>query len=321
MAIGRVAAALALLDCAPSRASPAPLPHRRMRFVASTNGGASSYQPLAELLIAHAPSWNVASAYCSSPGLVTNETQLPSPPFCFENFTLPIRAAAPHVLHFPIIQLLGDSGPLNFRTPYVFAAKYVAWAEAFGFDGFLLDAEFKGDDGAFAAFLDVFADALHAANRSLHVFLYPDMGKAAYVNASRADEFLGTWAGHCSTIPDFLWGLNKCVGRAGERSRARSASAGNAAKRRARSASAAPAPRPPHPPAHLTTLRRYWGRGQMMLYQRDAACTGAGIDAAFAVLNETRASEIGFWANAADLGDSWYAAMARFLAGAPGPRE
>ena len=89
----------------------------------------------------------------------------------------------------------------------------------------VLDAEFKGDDGAFAAFLDVFADALHAANRSLHVFLYPDMGKAAYVNASRADEFLGTWAGHCSTIPDFLWGLNKCVGRAGERSRARSASA------------------------------------------------------------------------------------------------
>jgi hypothetical protein len=115
--------------------------------------------------------------------------------------------------HFPIIQLLGDSGPLNFRTPYVFAAKYVAWAEAFGFDGYLLDAEFKGDDGAFAAFLDVFADALHAANRSLHVFLYPDMGKAAYVNASRADEFLGTWAGHCSTIPDFLWGLNQCVGR------------------------------------------------------------------------------------------------------------
>ena len=186
-----------------------------MRFVASTNAGSSSYQPLAELLLAHASSWNVASAYCSSPGLVTNATELPSPPFCYENWTLSIRAAAPHVSHFPIIQLLGDAGPLNFRTPHVFAEKYVAWAAAHDFDGYLLDAEFKGDDGAFAAFLDVFADALHAANRSLHVFLYPDMGKADAVNASRADEFLGTWGGHCSTIPDFLWGLNKCVTRRG----------------------------------------------------------------------------------------------------------
>ena len=39
------------------------------------------------------------------------------------------------------------------------------------------------------------------------------------------------------------------------------------------------------------------------------------VAAAFATLNETRASEIGFWANAADMGDSWYDAMAAFLAG------
>ena len=30
--------------------------------------------------------------------------------------------------------------------------------------GYLLDAEFKGDDKAFVAFLNVFGDALHAAN-------------------------------------------------------------------------------------------------------------------------------------------------------------
>jgi len=218
------------------------------------------------VLLAHAPAWNVASAYCSSPGLVTNATVLPEPPFCWTNWTLPIRAAAPHVVHLPIIQLLGDAGPLNFKTPYVFAEKYVAWAVAHNFSGYLLDAEFSGDDAAFEAFLNVFADALHAAGKRLDVFLYPSLGKAPYANASRADGWLGTWAGKCATVPDFLWGLNK-----------------------------------------------YWGKGGLMLYQRDAACTGAGVAAVFATLNETRASEVGFWANAADMGASWYDAMQAFI--------
>jgi len=81
------------------------LPRRRLGFVASTNGGSASFQPLADLLIAHASSWNAAHAYCSSPGLITNDTVLPQPPFCYHNWTAPIRAAAPHVLQLPIIQV------------------------------------------------------------------------------------------------------------------------------------------------------------------------------------------------------------------------
>lgn len=170
-----------------THAASSPLPKRRLGFVASTNSGSQSFQPLADLFIEHSSSWNVAHAYCSSPGEITNATILPSPPFCYNNWTVPIRAAAPHVLHVPIIQMLGNSGPLNFRHPYIVANKYVEWAERYDFDGYLLDAEFKGDDAAFEAFLTVFADALHAVNKTLGVFLYPDLGKKGYVNASTAD--------------------------------------------------------------------------------------------------------------------------------------
>jgi hypothetical protein len=244
----------------------AALPKRRLSFVASTNAGSASFQPLADLFISRKNSWNVAHAYCSSPGEISNATVLPEPPFCYNNWTLPIRAAAPHVLHIPIIQMLGDSGPLNFAHPYIFAEKYVAWAQAYKFDGYLLDAEFKGDDAAFASFLTVFADALHAVNKTLGVFLYPDLGKKDFVNRSTADYWLGTWAHKCDTIPSFIWACNP-----------------------------------------------YYGRGGMMLYQRDAACTGSGIADMFSTWKEARMEETGFWANAADMGDSWYAAMAAFL--------
>jgi len=188
---------------------------RRIGFVASTNGGSSSFQPLADVLLEHASSWSHAHAYCSSPGEITNSTVLPSPPFCYKNFTEPIKERAPFIRHVPIIQMLGDSGPLNFQHPYIFAEKYVAWAETWGFDGYLLDAEFKGDDAAFAAFLNVFADGLHAVNKTLGVFLYPDLGKKDVVNHTRADYWLGTWGGHCSTISSFIWACNPYWGRGG----------------------------------------------------------------------------------------------------------
>ena len=176
----------AILLVLASRVSAVPK-ERRLGFVASTNGGHETFGPIAATLLEHASSWNVAHAYCSSPGLVTNATVLPSPPFCWDNWTVPIREAAPHVAHVPIIQMLGNSGPSNFKHPYIFAAKYVAWAQSWNFSGYLLDAEFKGDDAAFAAFLNVFADALHAVNKTLGVFLYPDLGKKDLVNATRAD--------------------------------------------------------------------------------------------------------------------------------------
>ena len=53
----------------------------------------------------------------------------------------------------------------------------------------------------------------------------------------------------------------------------------------------------------------------MMLYQRDAACTGSGIETMFAQWVESRMEETSFWANAADMGDSWYSAMQRFING------
>lgn len=202
------------LAIAASASSAAPL-QRRLGFVATTNAGSSSFQPLADALIEHKESWTVAHAYCSSPGEVVNSTELPRPPFCYNNWTLPIRAAAPHVSHVPVIQMLGDSGPLNFKHPYIFASKYVAWAIEYGFDGYLIDAEFKGADDAFEAFLTVFADAMHAANKTLGVFLYPDLGKKDYVNRSTADYWLGTWGGKCATIESFIWACNPYWGRGG----------------------------------------------------------------------------------------------------------
>jgi len=241
------------------------LPPRRTRFVASTNGGSSSFQPLAELLLTQRTSWNVASAYCSSPGEITNSTVLPSPPFCYNNWTLPIRTAAPEIYQMPIIQMLGNSGPDNFKHPYIFASKYVEWAQQWNFDGYLIDAEFKGDDAAYVAFLNVFADALHAVNKTLGVFLYPDMGKAPYVNGTSIDMFTGAWSGKCSSVPDFIWGLKKYV------------------------------------------------KGNIMLYQSDAKCDGTGIETIFSTLNQSKVEEIGFWANAADMGAGWYTAMEQFI--------
>lgn len=245
--------------------TPRTLPPRRTRFVASTNGGSSSFQPLADLLLSQKSSWNVASAYCSSPGEVSNSTVLPEPPFCYNNWTVPIRTAAPEIYQMPIIQLLGNSGPDNFKHPYIFATLYVNWAIKYNFDGYLIDAEFKGDDAAYVAFLNVFADALHQVNKTLGVFLYPDMGKAPYVNTTTIDMFTGAWAGKCSTVPDFIWGLKK------------------------------------------------YHKADLMLYQSDAKCDGTGIETIFSTLNQSSTAEIGFWANGADMGASWYTSMAAWI--------
>jgi hypothetical protein len=257
-------AAPASLPSSSRAAAPRPLLPRRTTFVATTNSGSSSFQPLADLFIAHSASWTTASAYCSSPGEVTNETVLPSPPFCYNNWTVPIRLAAPHVYHVPII-ILGEK---SFVHPYIFAAKYVQWALQWGFDGYVLDVEFKSDDAALVAFLDVFADMLHNASLSLGVFLYPDLGKAKYVENTRVDYFLGTYdAKSCGTeLTDFLWGLH----------------------------------------------HSYPAKGNLMLYQSDAACSGSEIEAAFSTMGQAGVKEIGYWANAADMGAGWYDAMANW---------
>jgi len=61
--------------------------------------------------------------------------------FCWNNWTVPIRAALPSVVHLPIIQLLGNNAPLHFKSPQLFAKLYTEWAVKYSFDGFLLDAE------------------------------------------------------------------------------------------------------------------------------------------------------------------------------------
>jgi hypothetical protein len=48
----------------------------------------------------------------------------------------------------------------------VLEGKRSSWA-----DGFLVDAEFKGDDAEFVKFLKVFGEALHGAGKYLGVFL------------------------------------------------------------------------------------------------------------------------------------------------------
>jgi len=63
-----------------------PLPSRRTRYIASTNAGSGSFQPLADAFIRQNASYNIASAYCSSPGPFHANTTLPSPPFCYRNW-------------------------------------------------------------------------------------------------------------------------------------------------------------------------------------------------------------------------------------------
>ncbi len=63
--------------------------------------------------------------------------------FCWNNWTVPIRAALPDVVHLPIIQLLGNSAPSHFKSPQLFARLYTEWAVKYSFDGFLLDAEVR----------------------------------------------------------------------------------------------------------------------------------------------------------------------------------
>ena len=63
--------------------------------------------------------------------------------FCWDNWTVPIRAALPHVVHLPIIQLLGNSAPSHFKSSQLFARLYTEWAVKYSFDGFLLDAEVR----------------------------------------------------------------------------------------------------------------------------------------------------------------------------------
>jgi len=57
--------------------------------------------------------------------------------------------------------MLGNSAPEKFKIPYIFTRLYVDWALEWGFDGYLIDAEFKGDDSAYVEFINVFGAGLH----------------------------------------------------------------------------------------------------------------------------------------------------------------
>jgi hypothetical protein len=52
-----------------------------------------------------------------------------------------------------------------------------------------------------------------------------------------------------------------------------------------------------------------------MLYPRDNACSGSGIEAVFSTMNESKVNELGFWANDGSMGASWHSAMEAFLSG------
>ena len=52
-----------------------------------------------------------------------------------------------------------------------------------------------------------------------------------------------------------------------------------------------------------------------MLYPRDNACSGSGIETVFSTMNESKVNELGFWANDGSMGAAWHDGMAAFIAG------
>ena len=56
-------------------------------------------------------------------------------------------------------------------------------------------------------------------------------------------------------------------------------------------------------------------RANLMLYPKDAKCNAGGIATMFETLSASEVEEVGFWANSGDMGETWFAAMAKFLQG------
>lgn len=136
-------------------------------------GASAPQSQFIDFLEQHPGVINIASAYCYTVRDVTNTTKLPETQYC-SNFTNAVNKMQPRIHVQPVIQMGGSFAIDNFDKPATFANLFVPEAVKYGYSGYFIDCQFKGDRAKvqakrYAAFLDAFGQSLHAANLSLTV--------------------------------------------------------------------------------------------------------------------------------------------------------
>jgi hypothetical protein len=140
---------------------------------------------------------NVAAPICFNPGHIAPTTNLSSP-FCLADFLVPMRARVPTITQHPMIQMANEVLLYNLKHYgwTVKAFKQVAMQYDDLIDGFLFYPQLAskvghtGDYKALRTMLDLFADELHAINKTLGVFTpnyHSKFSPAAVLEGSRID--------------------------------------------------------------------------------------------------------------------------------------
>ena len=96
-----------------------PLPDRRLHMIFSAEHK-SDFPGFVKILTEHPGTINIASAYCYSLGVVTENTTLLPDNFCWDYFAKPIQALQPQIYVHPIIQMGGDNAIVNFGRAEIF---------------------------------------------------------------------------------------------------------------------------------------------------------------------------------------------------------
>jgi hypothetical protein len=120
---------------------------------------------------------NVAAPICFNPGHITPTTNL-TDPYCLADFLVPMRARVPGITQHPIIQMANEVLLYNLKHYgwTVKAFKSVAARYDDLIDGYLFYPQLSskvggtGDYKALENLLNLFADELHAMNKTLGVF-------------------------------------------------------------------------------------------------------------------------------------------------------
>jgi hypothetical protein len=168
----RLVQLLLLLSSSGTCSAQYPLLPKRLRMVFAFGGSAPQSQ-FVSYLQKHPGVINIASAYCYTLRDVANLTKLPDYQFC-SNFTSAVLKMKPRIYVQPVIQMGGSFALENFDQAAKFAALFVPEAAKYGYSGYFIDCQFKGDRvkvqaKKYAKFLDTFGKSLHAVNLSLTV--------------------------------------------------------------------------------------------------------------------------------------------------------
>ena len=264
-----------------------PLLPKRVRMVFSFGASAPQSQFI-EFLDQHPGVINIASAYCYTLRDVTNATKLPDTQYC-SNFTSAVNKMQPRIHVQPVIQMGGSFATDNFDKAATFAALFVPEAEKYGYSGYFIDCQFKGDRAKvqarrYAAFLDAFGKSLHAANLSLTVLSTDLAGNdenGPILNQSEGLDFF-------------------VAEKTADRSR--HGSAADIAREIPRLTGQYFAPGLGH------------GRGGELLYPH-VAYTAAEVGAIFKAVDASKTQELSFWANFRNMDTGgWLPGMKAWLA-------